>query len=172
MKSRCVVRWKEINQLIRLSGMWHHTLCVTTFWGLSHCYAFTLVSCSAYSSTLKMEAICSSETSVDIQQITQRYIPEDSTLHNYTCCFISKSLLLKGKNKIILGAWEQCLGVGLRSEIIQGAAEITAGFTTTAQALVVQGVPDLCPWVALALPFKSPSWHGAVNIVHTLLKCI
>jgi hypothetical protein len=28
-----------------------------------------------------MEAICSSETSVDIQRTTRRYIPEDSTLH-------------------------------------------------------------------------------------------
>jgi hypothetical protein len=35
---------------------------------------------SAYSSTLKMEAICSSETSVGFQRTTQRYIPEDSTL--------------------------------------------------------------------------------------------
>jgi hypothetical protein len=30
-------------------------------------------------STLKMEAICSSETSVGIQRTTQRYIPEDGT---------------------------------------------------------------------------------------------
>jgi hypothetical protein len=35
--------------------------------------AFRLLSCSAYSSTLKMEAICSSETSVDIQRTTRRY---------------------------------------------------------------------------------------------------
>jgi hypothetical protein len=42
--------------------------------------AFTLVSCSAYASTLNMEAICSSETSVDFQRTTRRYIPEDSTL--------------------------------------------------------------------------------------------
>jgi hypothetical protein len=32
---------------------------------------------SAYSSTLKMEAICSSETSVDFQRTTWRYISED-----------------------------------------------------------------------------------------------
>jgi hypothetical protein len=42
--------------------------------------AFTHVSCSAYSSTLKMEAVCSSETSVDVGQTTRSYIPEDSTL--------------------------------------------------------------------------------------------
>jgi hypothetical protein len=43
--------------------------------------AFTLVTCSIYSSTLKMEAIYFSETSVDIQRTTRRYIPEDGTLH-------------------------------------------------------------------------------------------
>jgi hypothetical protein len=32
--------------------------------------------------TLKMEAICSSETSVDFQRTTRRYITEDRTLHN------------------------------------------------------------------------------------------
>jgi hypothetical protein len=37
-------------------------------------------SCSlAYSSTLKMEATCFSETSVDFQQTTRHYIPEDRT---------------------------------------------------------------------------------------------
>jgi hypothetical protein len=34
-----------------------------------------------FSSTLKMEAICSSETSVASQQTTWRHIPEDDTLH-------------------------------------------------------------------------------------------
>jgi hypothetical protein len=32
-----------------------------------------------------VEAICSSETSVDTQWTTQRYIPEDGTLHNHCC---------------------------------------------------------------------------------------
>jgi hypothetical protein len=45
--------------------------------------AFTLVSCFSYSSTLKVEAIYSSETSADFQRSTQRYIPEDSTFHNH-----------------------------------------------------------------------------------------
>jgi hypothetical protein len=31
-----------------------------------------------------MEAICSSETSVDIQRTTRRYIPEDGNLHNHS----------------------------------------------------------------------------------------
>jgi hypothetical protein len=43
--------------------------------------AFMLVSCLAYSSTLKMEAICSSKTSVETQRTTWRLIPEDDTLH-------------------------------------------------------------------------------------------
>jgi hypothetical protein len=41
----------------------------------------TLVSCSAYSSALKMGAMCSSETPVEFQLTTLRYIPEDSTFH-------------------------------------------------------------------------------------------
>jgi hypothetical protein len=36
-------------------------------------------------SILKLEAICSSETSVDSQRNTRRYIPEDGTLQNYRC---------------------------------------------------------------------------------------
>jgi hypothetical protein len=47
--------------------------------------AFTLVSCSAYFSILKMEAICFFETSVDNQRTTRRYIPEDRTLYNHRC---------------------------------------------------------------------------------------
>jgi hypothetical protein len=35
--------------------------------------------------TLKMEAMCSSETSVDTKRTTWRYIPEDGTLHNQRC---------------------------------------------------------------------------------------
>jgi hypothetical protein len=35
--------------------------------------------------TLKMEATCSSETSVDSQRTTLHYIPEDRTLHNHRC---------------------------------------------------------------------------------------
>jgi hypothetical protein len=47
--------------------------------------AITLVSCSVYFWTLKMEAIYSSETSVDTERTTRYYIPEDATLHNHRC---------------------------------------------------------------------------------------
>jgi hypothetical protein len=50
-----------------------------------HATCFTLVSCLAYSSTLNMEATCSSETSGDFQQPTWRYIPEDTAVHNHRC---------------------------------------------------------------------------------------
>jgi hypothetical protein len=43
--------------------------------------ASMLVSCLAYSLTLKMEVICSSDTSIDIQWTTWCYIPDESTLH-------------------------------------------------------------------------------------------
>jgi hypothetical protein len=32
-----------------------------------------------------MEAICSSETSVDTQRTTRRYVPEADTLYNHRC---------------------------------------------------------------------------------------
>jgi hypothetical protein len=35
--------------------------------------------------TLKVETACSSETSVDFQRTTWRYIPEDRTIHNNWC---------------------------------------------------------------------------------------
>jgi hypothetical protein len=41
-----------------------------------------LLSCLAYSSSLKMEATCYPETSVDFQWTTQRYVTEDGPLHN------------------------------------------------------------------------------------------
>jgi hypothetical protein len=50
--------------------------------------AFTPVSCSAYSLTLKMEKICSSETSVHFQRTTRRYIPEDSAFGALLFAFV------------------------------------------------------------------------------------
>jgi hypothetical protein len=47
--------------------------------------AFTLVYCSAYSSTLKMEATYSYETPVDFQRTTRRYIAKDRTPQNHRC---------------------------------------------------------------------------------------
>jgi hypothetical protein len=39
------------------------------------------VSCLTYSSALKLEATCYTETSVDFQRATRCFIPEDRTLH-------------------------------------------------------------------------------------------
>jgi hypothetical protein len=59
------------------------------FWDVTPCSllppAYLLVLAEIISSTLKMEAICSSETSVATQQTTRRHIPEDDTLHNHLC---------------------------------------------------------------------------------------
>jgi hypothetical protein len=46
---------------------------------------FMLDPCLAYSSTLKMEAICYCEKSAKLQRITRRYNPEDRTHHNHRC---------------------------------------------------------------------------------------
>jgi hypothetical protein len=62
--------------------------------GGSTCYhaGFLL---NLFFSTLKMEAICSSETLVDFRLATRRYIPEDKILHNHRCENF-KSYILKG----------------------------------------------------------------------------
>jgi hypothetical protein len=57
------------------------------FWDMTPCSllsflppAYLLVLAETIYLTLKMEAICSSETSVATQQTTRRHIPEDDTL--------------------------------------------------------------------------------------------
>jgi hypothetical protein len=44
-----------------------------------------LVSCLVYSSTLKMDATGSSETSIDFHRSIRRYITEDRILRNHRC---------------------------------------------------------------------------------------
>jgi hypothetical protein len=60
---------------------------------LSH--AFTLVSCLVYHSVLKMEATCSSETSVDFQRTTRRNVPEDRTLRVPCSIYFSSNIYNK-----------------------------------------------------------------------------
>jgi hypothetical protein len=102
-----------------------HSKCSIYQYSLRLPPAFTLVSCFAYYSTLKMDATCSSETSVDFQQTTRCYIPEDRTLHNHCCenlksystlsvCWISGeavglTLELSMQSVRLLGEFVQCL---------------------------------------------------------------
>jgi hypothetical protein len=61
---------------------------------------FTLISCLAYSSTLKMETCCS-KTSAGIQRTTRRYIPEDGTHHNHRCQNLKSYISLVTVNRSI-----------------------------------------------------------------------
>jgi hypothetical protein len=47
--------------------------------------SFLLVIFLVYYSTLKMEAMCSSETSVNFYQATRHRIPEDTSVHSHRC---------------------------------------------------------------------------------------
>jgi hypothetical protein len=67
-----VLRFSEWNYE-ELSAFWATTPCSPVKVGFAAC--FRLVSCLVYSSTLKMEAICSSEKSVHFHRITCHYIP-------------------------------------------------------------------------------------------------
>jgi hypothetical protein len=75
---------------------------------------FTLVSYLAYYSTLKMEAICSSEASVEFQRITRRYIPEDRTLN--LCLFLRRNSVFK---VLLCTNWTTALGVALYSTALK-----------------------------------------------------
>jgi hypothetical protein len=64
--------------------------------------ALTLVSCSTYYSTLKMEAMCSSETSVDFQRTTRCSIPDDSTLQaGYKLWFRFTFLRIESRGELL-----------------------------------------------------------------------
>jgi hypothetical protein len=58
-------------------------------------YALHIAS-SAFSCTMKMEAVFSSETSVKLYTIIRRQIQEDSTIHSYCC----ENIRLKMKKSI------------------------------------------------------------------------
>lgn len=60
----------------------------------SQAYSASLFACSAHSSTLKMEEVHSSKTSVNFYQTTRRHIPEDSTTESlFSISHIKMSLL-------------------------------------------------------------------------------
>jgi hypothetical protein len=59
-------------------------LCQSCFTANISISCFITFSFLAFSSRLKMKA-CSSETAVDFQRTTRRYIPEGRILHNYRC---------------------------------------------------------------------------------------
>jgi hypothetical protein len=59
---------------------------------------FHTLSCFAYSSILKIEKTCFSETFVDFQRTTWRYFPEDRTLLN-TLFILLRSKLVAHKIK-------------------------------------------------------------------------
>jgi hypothetical protein len=62
---------------------------------------FTLVDCSAYSSTLKVQALCSSETLVYFPWTARQYIPEDRTLQTYRISLPVLNVNIKIKNENI-----------------------------------------------------------------------
>jgi hypothetical protein len=76
--------------------------CLATIRGFLRSRCRSPVSRTAYSSTLKMNEICSSETSVDFQLSTQRYIPEDRTLQYLYFCGRSKIVLVRNYIHVII----------------------------------------------------------------------
>jgi hypothetical protein len=76
--------WSRINTVDHLKMVQIHIN-----WMCSVAACFMLVSYLAYFSTLKMEATCSSVTSVDFQEATRRCALEDIIFYCYVVCKIS-----------------------------------------------------------------------------------
>jgi hypothetical protein len=73
-----LVRFEILTAVVKKSSVfWDITLCLFAI-------CFTLISCFAYYSTLKTEAKCSPETSVEFWRTTRRYSLEDRTLQSTT----------------------------------------------------------------------------------------
>jgi hypothetical protein len=78
-------------------------------WDLWSLLAFTMTSCSSYSSTLKVEATYPSETLVDFQQSTWRYTPEKRTFHPLPCENLKSYMDLCGSEQgAFADTWEHC----------------------------------------------------------------
>jgi hypothetical protein len=104
--------------------------------------AFTLDSCLAYSSTLKTEETCPSETSVDFQRTTRQYIPEDRTVHdnryeNLQSYIIFHLMIITLKYCSLLNAEEQEFVDGLFSCIDIAREKIRAVFLVCSEAIRV-----------------------------------
>jgi hypothetical protein len=67
---------------------------------------FMLLSCLAYSSTLKLDMTCSFETSDSLQRTTRRYIPEDRTLYNIGW---GPQILHNVPNRFTLSPWKPAI---------------------------------------------------------------
>jgi hypothetical protein len=52
-------------------------------------------------STWKIEAICSSESSVDTPRTTRRYIPENGTLHNHRCANLNSYMVISFEHRFL-----------------------------------------------------------------------
>jgi hypothetical protein len=83
--------------------------------------ACLLVFAELISSTLKMWAICSSETSVESRRTTRRHIPEDDTLHNHRCENLKSYIVIsycKSNDRIIGKCYTHALKLSTNFECV------------------------------------------------------
>jgi hypothetical protein len=74
--------------------------------GINECEACSKpISCLAYSSTLTMEATCSSETSVNFQQTIWRYIRQNITLRILNKSNLKVLVFQSRAHGELLGIW-------------------------------------------------------------------
>jgi hypothetical protein len=119
--------------------------------------------CWTYFSTLKMEAICSSEMSGDTQRTTWRYIPEDYTLHNHRCENLESYILSRGCGDYIRRVLDWQLDL-LDHTVTQPVYSVLH-FTTHNNWQWVSSVPLKTPAPTLQPPLQ-PTLMASLAITH------
>jgi hypothetical protein len=76
-----------------------------------------LISCLAYSSTLKIRAVGTSETSVDFHRTSPCYIPEDKILRSHRCENLKSKIEIRFSQQIGLLACQKEYPAQLRARI-------------------------------------------------------
>jgi hypothetical protein len=113
---------------------------------LATCFKF--ISCLAYYSTMKMEVVCPSETTVDFRRSTQRYIPEDRNLRAHRC---EKLKSYKGFFSVITGSSPSLLSFPCSEYGVSFREQSGRGMKPTAHF-------HLMPCYTLAVPYEFVTW--------------
>jgi hypothetical protein len=131
-----------------------------------------LVSCSAYYSALKMEPICSSETSIDFQRTSRRYIPEDSILRTlYSSEWFQKEILIHSSLEYHTIASKTAIGNEVMAEKF-----MRLGFgggwwrVTTLRVYIMSSLPSKNNRLGSRSLFVWPNMTGGVHKRYFLYK--
>jgi hypothetical protein len=123
----------------------------------------TLVSYSPYSSTLKMEGTCSSETSIGIQRTSWHDIPEDRTLQNNLIGILTKLWSGRPRN------WDSIPGRGKECFLLHS---IQTGYWSQAASypMVLEAISSWVKWPASEAPSNAKVKNARTGALPFLVR--